>query len=127
MVIKEQELLQIDEPFIRKLLEKNPDALAGLSINLANDLKEAMERLNQNPSHCSKPSGSLAPWGKGSRVNEEDDEGLEIEEKEALRSGTGKERSSDGIPDVLISMVNFPVSAKSFQLCDFQFHYISAT
>ncbi len=99
MVIKEQELLQIDEPFIRKLLEKYPDALAGLSINLANDLKEAMERLNQNPSDCLKPSGSLAPWGKGSRVNEEDDEGLEIEKKEALRSGTGKERPSDGIPD----------------------------
>ena len=69
--------------FVRKLLEKDPDALAGLSINLANDLKEAMERLNQNPSNSSKPSGSLAPWDKGSRDNEEDEE-LEHEDKEAL-------------------------------------------
>ncbi len=99
MVLKEQELLQIDEPFIRKLLEKDPDALAGLSINLANDLKEAMERLNQNPSNSSKPSGSLAPWDKGSRDNEEDEE-LEHEDKEALKSGTDKERSSDDTPDV---------------------------
>ena len=95
MVLKEQELLQIDELFIRKLLEKDPDALAGLSINLANDLKEAMERLNQNSSNSSKPSGSLAPWDKGSRDNEEDDEDLEHEEKDALRTGTDKERPSD--------------------------------
>ena len=66
MVLKEHELLQIDEQFIRRLLEKNPDALAELSIHLINDLKEALERLNQNPSNSSKPSGSLAPWDKGS-------------------------------------------------------------
>ncbi len=70
MVLKEQELLQIDEEFIRKLLEKDPDTLARLSINLVNDLKEALERLNQNPSNSSKPSGCLAPWDKGLRADD---------------------------------------------------------
>ncbi len=64
MVLKEHELLQIDEQFIRRLLEKNPDALAELSIHLTNDLKEALERLNQNSSNRSKPSGCLASWDK---------------------------------------------------------------
>lgn len=100
MVLKEQELQQIDEQFIRKLLDKDPDALAGLSINLVNDLKEAMERLNQNPSNSSKPSGSLAPWDKGSRDNGENDEDFEPEEKESLNSGVDKERLSDDTPDV---------------------------
>jgi hypothetical protein len=74
MVLKEQELLQIDEKFIRKLQEKNPDALVGLSIRLTNDLKEAMERLNQNSSNSSNPSGSLAPWDKGLTEEESDSE-----------------------------------------------------
>lgn len=65
MVLNEQDLLQIDEAFIRRLQAQDPEALAGLSIKLANDLKEAMERLNQNPTNSSKPSGSLAPWDKG--------------------------------------------------------------
>ena len=95
MVLKEQELLQIDEQFIRKLLEKDPDALAGLSINLANDLKEALERLNQNPSNSSKPSGSLAPWDKGSGNENDDDEESNIEEIEALKSGSDKDQQSD--------------------------------
>ena len=64
MILTEQELLQVDEAFIRRLGENNPDALAELSINLAKDLKEAMERLNQNSSNSSKPSGNCAPWDK---------------------------------------------------------------
>jgi hypothetical protein len=86
MVLKEQELLQMDEQFIRKLLENDPDALAGLSINLVNDLKEALERLNQNPSNSSKPSGSLAPWDKGSRDADDDNEDLNVEGMDSLSS-----------------------------------------
>ena len=55
----------MDEEFIYRLLGRDPDALAGLSIKLVNDLKEALERLNQNPTNSSRPSGSLAPWEKG--------------------------------------------------------------
>jgi hypothetical protein len=95
MVLKEQELLQIDEQFIRKLLYKDPEALAGLSIKLANDLKEARERLNQNPSNSSKPSGSLAPWDKGSIDEDDDDEESNIDDKDALELKSLKEQPSD--------------------------------
>lgn len=85
MVLKEQELLQIDEQFLHRLQEQDPDALVGLSIKLTSDLKEALERLNQNPSNSSKPSGSLAPWDKGT-ADDDDDEELNIDEKDVLRS-----------------------------------------
>ena len=107
MVLKEQELLQIDEQFIRKLLEKDPEALAGLSIKLVNDLKEARERLNQNPSNSSKPSGSLAPWDKGS-IDEEDDEESNIDEKDAFGLKNHKEQPSDvdDTADMVIEEIN---------------------
>ncbi len=89
MVLKEHELLQNDEPFIRRLLEKNPDTLAELNIHLINDLKEALERLNQNPSNSSKPSGRLAPWDKGSS----DDETSTFDEQAALDSEINMEQS----------------------------------
>ncbi len=71
MVLDDQELLQIDENFIDTLLKKDPTALAGLSVTLLNDLKEARERLNQNPSNSSKPSSSLPPWDKEASDEEE--------------------------------------------------------
>lgn len=98
MVLKEQELLQIDEKFIRRLLEKDPDALAELSIHLTHDLKEALERLNQNPSNSSKPSGSLAPWDKG--AGDDDDDGLTPDEQATLGSEIDKEQPSDATTDL---------------------------
>lgn len=84
MVLKEQELLQIDEIFIHHLLDKDPKALADLSVQLANDLKEALERLNQNPTNSSRPSGSLAPWDKGlSELDENESEEKENKENES--------------------------------------------
>jgi len=59
--------------------------LAGLSIKLANDLKEAMERLNQNSTNSSKPSGSLAPWDKGSDSDDEAPAGVNSQFK--IQSG----------------------------------------
>ena len=95
MILKEHELLQIDEEFVCRLREQDPDALAGLSIKLVSDLKEAVERLNQNPSNSSRPSGNLAPWDKGI-AGDEDDEST-IDEKEVLHSETDidKEEASD--------------------------------
>lgn len=90
MILKEHELLQIDEEFICRLREQDPDALVGLSIKLVSDLKEAVERLNQNQSNSSRPSGSLAPWDKGI-AGDEDDEST-IDEKEVLRSETGLDK-----------------------------------
>ncbi len=79
MILKEHELLQIDEKFIDRLREQDPEALAGLSIKLVSDLKEALERLNQNPSNSSRPSGSLAPWDKG--THQANDESELVEKK----------------------------------------------
>ena len=89
MILKEHELLQIDEKFIGHLREQDPDALAGLSLKLLSDLKEVVERLNQNPTNSSRPSGSLAPWDKGI-ADEKEDDGDEsaFDEKEALQSKT---------------------------------------
>ena len=96
MILQEQELHQLDEIFIRRLLEQDPDALAGLSIKLVSDLKEALERLNQNPSNSSRPSGSLAPWDKG--MADDEDEESNSDEKAALRSKTGPDKEAS--PDI---------------------------
>jgi len=104
MVLKEHELLQIDEQFIRRLLEKDPAALAELSIHLTHDLKEALERLNQNPSNSSKPSGSLAPWDKGS--SDDDDDISTVDEPEAFDSEIDKEQSSNATTDLAAEDTN---------------------
>ena len=88
MILKEHELLQIDENFICRLREQDPDALAGLSIKLVSDLKEVLERFNQNPTNSSRPSGSLAPWDKGIADEKEEDDESTFDEKEALQSKT---------------------------------------
>ena len=62
MVLKEHDLLQIDSDYIRQLKEKDPEALAELSLTLVDDLKEAWERMNQDSSNSSRPPGSQAPW-----------------------------------------------------------------
>ena len=72
MVLKDQELQQIDATFLRHLKDKDPEALANLSIKLANDLKEARERLNQTPSNSSRPSGSFALWEKNGTADDTD-------------------------------------------------------
>ncbi len=69
MVLKEHDLRQLSEERILELREKDPDALAALSIRLLQDLKEARERLNQNPSNSSRPPSSQDPW---LRAQEED-------------------------------------------------------
>ena len=91
MILKEHELLQINDDFISRLREQDPDALAVLSIKLVSDLKEVLERLNQNPTNSSRPSGSLAPWDKGiadEKEEEEDDDESTVGEKEALQLTT---------------------------------------
>jgi len=63
-------LSQIDEDYIDTLsLEK----LRRLSKKLLDDLKEARDRLNQRPENSSRPSGSFAPWEKGSKGQDEED------------------------------------------------------
>ena len=73
MVLKDHDLRQLDEARIRDLKEKDPEALVNLSIRLLEDLKEARERLNQNPSNSSRPPSSQAPWFRA-QEDEEDTE-----------------------------------------------------
>lgn len=96
MVLGEQDLLQIDEAFLRRLLDSDPEALLGLSIKLTDDLKEAHERLNQNPSNSSKPPGSQAPWDKGLDDNaSEPEQDLEKTESDSTESSSDNDPSSE--------------------------------
>ena len=69
MKIKDHDLRQLNEERLKTLQEKDPAALLQLTKRLVDDLKEARERLNQNPSNSSCPSGGQAPWF---RVGDED-------------------------------------------------------
>ncbi|HIJ48276.1 MAG TPA: IS66 family transposase, partial [Gammaproteobacteria bacterium] len=62
MHLKDHDLLQLDEEYIKKLGANNPAALTNLTTTLLDDLIEARNRLNQNPSNSSRPSGSMPPW-----------------------------------------------------------------
>jgi hypothetical protein len=81
-------LSQIDEEYIDSLpLGK----LRHLSKKLLGDLKEARDRINQTPENSSRPSGSFAPWEKGSKGQKEKD----CEESEAS-SVSDKSTESNG-------------------------------
>lgn len=94
MVLKEHDLLQIDSEYIRQLKEKDPDALADLSLKLVDDLKEAWDRMNQDSSNSSRPPGSEAPWistspaaddtdNEGGTDDDEEDNGSASDEVES--------------------------------------------
>jgi len=75
MKVTDHDLRQLNEERLRALLEKNPVALLQLASRLADDLKEARERLNQNPSNSSRPPSSRDPWFRaGDEDDTEDDE-----------------------------------------------------
>jgi transposase len=84
MLLSDHDLRQIDEMYLKSLCSED---LIGVSIRLLNDLKEAKDRLNQNPGNSSRPPSSREPWvvaqikeeGKGEEL-----EGGESEEESAL-------------------------------------------
>ncbi len=79
MVLKDHDLRQLDKERIRDLKEKDPEALMNLSIRLLEDLKEARERLNQNPSNSSRPPSSQAPWFRAQEDEEDTEDPLDDE------------------------------------------------
>ena len=102
MKIKDHDLRQLNEERLKTLQEKNPAALLQLANRLLDDLKEARERLNQNPSNSSCPSGSQAPWfGVGDEDSPEDDKQGEAEDSSdeqpiaSDRASSGKEESGN--------------------------------
>jgi transposase len=102
MKIKDHDLRQLNEERLQTLQEKDPAALLQLANRLLDDLKEARERLNQNPSNSSCPSGSQAPWfGVGDEDSPEDDEQEETKDSSdeepiaSDRASSGKEESGN--------------------------------
>jgi hypothetical protein len=68
MQLSRNDLAQLDEAYLAGLAE---GALRVLSVKLLIDLKEAVERLDQNPRNSSRPPSSRAPWeGAGSQRQE---------------------------------------------------------
>jgi hypothetical protein len=59
MLLSRHDLLQLDDTYLSRLGEAS---LRALSSRLVADLKEAHERLEQNPSNSSRPPSSRAPW-----------------------------------------------------------------
>ena len=56
------DLQQLDEEVLRHLPE---EVLRALTLTLLTDLKEAQERLHQNPTNSSRPPSSRPPWTRG--------------------------------------------------------------
>ena len=99
MKIKDHDLRQLNEARLQALLEKDPAALLELTNCLVEDLKEARERLNQNPSNSSCPSGSQAPWfctGDEDSTEDDEEQAEERSDKKPIASdsaSSGKEDS----------------------------------
>ncbi len=71
MQLSDHDLKQLDEEYLRSL---SAEPLRTLSSKLLSDLKEAHDRLNQNPSNSSRPPSSRAPWEKGEEPTQDDGE-----------------------------------------------------
>ncbi len=59
MIFDDDDLRQIDEAYVKSL---DIETAKKLAVKLAEDLKEARERLNQNPNNSSRPPSSVEPW-----------------------------------------------------------------
>jgi len=59
MRLSRHDLGQLDDAYLAGLEEAS---LRALSVKLLADLKEAHERLEQNPSNSSRPPSSRVPW-----------------------------------------------------------------
>ena len=101
MKIKDHDLRQLNEERLQTLQEKDPAALLRLTNRLLDDLKEARERLNQNPSNSACPCGSQAPWfciGDEERTEDDEEKADDSSDRKPIESdsaSSGKE-DSDG-------------------------------
>ena len=94
MHLSSHDLQQLDEDYLRGL---SPEQLQALSGKLLADLKEAHDRLNQNPSNSSRPPSTQTPWGKAD--NGVDDElALAMADDEAPADRRDEERGENGKP-----------------------------
>ena len=61
MHLSQHSLRQLDQAYLDSLGEAEVRALSG---KLLDDLKEALDRLNQGPDNSSRPPSSRAPWDR---------------------------------------------------------------
>ena len=59
MILNDYDLQQIDEKYLSSLEKQE---LLEVSLRMLKDLKEAKERINQNPTNSSRPPSSREPW-----------------------------------------------------------------
>lgn len=74
MHLKDHDLRQLNAERLHRLRLDDPEALEGLSVRLLEDLKEARERLSQNPDNSSRPPSSRDPWQRSSAAEQVDSE-----------------------------------------------------
>lgn len=85
MKFNDHDLRQIDEGFVKSL---DPSDMRTLVLRLLEDLKEARERLNQNPSNSSRPPGSQEPWIVAEIEDEETDKEYDSEKDNSLNEAS---------------------------------------
>jgi len=88
MQLSRHDLVQLDEAYLAGLPE---GSLRALSVKLLADLKEALERLDQNPSNSSRPPSSRAPW-EGAGSQRQETPGQDAEESPAGDSRSQRRR-----------------------------------
>jgi hypothetical protein len=86
MLLQRHSLRQIDEAYMGSLSHED---LMKLSTKLLSDLKEARERLDQNPSNSSRPPSSQAPWISNESAEDDADD---ADDEEA--GGPGAKRTA---------------------------------
>ena len=96
MHLSDHDLKQLDEDYLRGL---SAESLRSLSGKLLADLKEAHDRLNQNPSNSSRPPSTRAPWEKDDSGADEKGapEGTEVE---AEAPTDGSQANAAAVQDV---------------------------
>ncbi len=101
------DLHQLTPEYISKL---PAERLVALCEQLRQDLITARDRLNQNPSNSSRPSGSLAPWDRQSKNKDFDDDpdpteiAANFDDPSTNSFDTGENEESESLsPDSTIS------------------------
>lgn len=98
MKLSDHDLCQIDEKYLTTL---SSEQLLTLSIRLLNDLKEARDRLNQNPGNSSRPPSSRDPWvvakieKKDEDPEEEIDSEIESDKIDDHKAGSSEDKNKD--------------------------------
>ena len=71
MLVSDEDLRKLDDAHLKSL---SHEQLLAISMHLSRDLKEARDRMNQNPGNSSRPPSTQAPWESWGIANGEQNE-----------------------------------------------------